>query len=91
MAHSITRQLIVAEARRRNWRVEYIGEGDHFYKIIHPDGRWELLRGSRPMRTAANGAFMARNKSSPWSLSNRLATPCRHLRLLRTWLMLKRF
>src|SRR6185369_6883841 len=62
MADSISRQLIIKEAKRRGFRVETLGQGGYYCKVTAPDGRWEMFRGTRPMRTSANGAHMSRHK-----------------------------
>lgn len=62
MANSVTRSLLLATAKERGWLAEFIGSGAFFCKISLPDGRWELLSGTTPMRTAANGFVIAKNK-----------------------------
>lgn len=63
MANSITRTLIIAEAKRRGYTVHTIGEYAEIYRITRSDGKTEVFQGSRPMRTAANGHITAINKS----------------------------
>jgi cyanophycin synthetase len=63
MANSVTRRLLIAEAQKRGWHVEVLGDGEYFCKITHPDGRWEMFRGSRPMKSSANGLIIAQYKN----------------------------
>lgn len=59
---SITRSLIIKEVKRRGWSMQGVGTDDYFLKIIHPDGRWEMVRGSMPMRTSALGNIICQHK-----------------------------
>lgn len=59
---SVTRSLLVAEAERRAWKVEFIGHDEYFCKITDQRGHSELFRGSRPLRNSANGLVIANNK-----------------------------
>jgi cyanophycin synthetase len=63
MANSVTRTLILAEAVRRGWKTETIGPNAYFCKIIHPDGRWNLLHGTSTMRNSAPGQSIAKYKN----------------------------
>lgn len=62
MADSVARKLIVAEARSRNWQVDYIGQKHYFCKITGPEGQSEMFRGSQPLKNSANGAIITHSK-----------------------------
>lgn len=62
MANSVTRTLLLQEAARRGWKTETIGAGAAFLKITHPDGRWEMFRGSEPKRSSAIGQAISKEK-----------------------------
>ncbi|MDB5170272.1 MAG: cphA [Candidatus Saccharibacteria bacterium] len=63
MNNSVTRTLIIAEALRRGWRTEGVGPNEHFLRILHPDGRKELLWGTMSTRTTAIGNMICRYKN----------------------------
>lgn len=63
MANSATRKLILEEANRRGWGTQEIGPNAYFIKIIHPDGRSNVLRGSQPRQNSALSFFATRDKS----------------------------
>jgi cyanophycin synthetase len=62
MANSITRDLIIAEAQRRGFEVETIGNHAYFCKVTAADGRTEIFHGSRPMHSSAHGYEIASDK-----------------------------
>ncbi len=62
MANSITRSLILDEVARRGWRAEVFGDRNYFYKIVLPDGRSEIMRGSLPARSSVTGYLIAKHK-----------------------------
>lgn len=62
MANSVSRTLLIEEAARRGWRTEEVGAHAYFLKVIHPDGRWDLFRGTCPMRSSAIGFMIVKNK-----------------------------
>lgn len=62
MANSVTRTLILEETARRGWRTQSIGPNARFLKIIHPDGRWEMVSGTNSTRSSAIGIQISGNK-----------------------------
>ncbi len=63
MANSATRKLIIEEAKRRGWETQEIGPNAHFIKVIHPDGRSNVLRGSQPRQNSALSFIATKDKS----------------------------
>jgi cyanophycin synthetase len=59
---TITQQLLIDEAKRRAYPVEKFGQKEEFLSITMPNGESELLLGSRPMASSANGRKIAVNK-----------------------------
>lgn len=62
MANSVSRTLILDEIARRGWQAQTIGPNAYLLKIIHPDGRWTMLRGTSPMVSSAIGTTITKNK-----------------------------
>lgn len=62
MADSVTRRLLTRAARDRGYSISYIGPRNHFIIIDDNLGHSELFYGSRPMRSAANGASLVADK-----------------------------
>lgn len=52
---TITQQLIIDEAIRRGYSVEKFGQREELLRISMPNGATDLLLGSRPMGSSANG------------------------------------
>lgn len=59
MANSVTRQLLLQEAARRGWKTQAIGEGAEILRVESHTGQVEMFHGSRPMKSAANGHYIA--------------------------------
>lgn len=63
MASDISQNLLIAEAKRRGWTTEFIGDNKYLLKITHPDGRSNLFRGSMPLQNSAIGNILCHHKN----------------------------
>lgn len=62
MANSVSRTLIIAEAQRRGWKVEFIGPQEYICKVTNLEGQSEMFLSSRPLRSSANGTAITIRK-----------------------------
>jgi cyanophycin synthetase len=62
MANSVSRTLIIAEAERRGWRVDFIGPNEYICQVTDSRGRMEMFLSSRPLRSSANGTAITIHK-----------------------------
>lgn len=69
---SLTRDLIIAEAEKRGWQVDYIGSGSQYYRITTANGKSEIFWQSRPSRTSANGSSLVRFKALSMQFAEKL-------------------
>jgi len=62
MSISPAQNLLIAEAHRRNWKVQEIGSFTQLAKITDATGRTLLFKGGRPPQTSATGQVITINK-----------------------------
>jgi len=62
MANSVSRQLLIDEAKRRGWKTDVVGMFGMFLKITDERGHSELLRGTLASRTSAIGRSISTHK-----------------------------